>query len=76
MTFGNKLFTSSINATKVQRVLDVGTGTGIWAIDYGICYLLEIHCKKSYLCVHTADSHPQAEVLPFEPSRKVHTDQI
>jgi methylase of polypeptide subunit release factors len=23
---------------KVHRVLDVGTGTGIWAIDYGMQY--------------------------------------
>ncbi|KAL8735918.1 MAG: hypothetical protein Q9166_000480 [cf. Caloplaca sp. 2 TL-2023] len=26
-------------AEKPARVLDVGTGTGIWAIEYGILYL-------------------------------------
>jgi ubiquinone/menaquinone biosynthesis C-methylase UbiE len=35
MTFGGDLFTSNIDEKKVHRVLDVGTGTGIWAIDFG-----------------------------------------
>ncbi len=33
MMLDNKLFTSSIPLTNPQRILDVGTGTGIWAID-------------------------------------------
>jgi methylase of polypeptide subunit release factors len=37
LTFDDKLGLSPPNEhdAKVGRVLDVGTGTGIWAIDYG-----------------------------------------
>jgi hypothetical protein len=35
MTFDGKAYTTVIDTKKVLRVLDVGTGTGIWAIDYG-----------------------------------------
>lgn len=37
MTFDNKLGTAPPNAADsgVRRVLDIGTGTGIWAIDFG-----------------------------------------
>lgn len=36
MTFGDKLTTSGVEDGKpLQHVLDVGTGTGIWAIEYG-----------------------------------------
>ncbi|GKT66531.1 methyltransferase domain-containing protein [Colletotrichum tofieldiae] len=36
-TFGNRLGTAPPNEkhSNVGRVLDVGTGTGIWAIDFG-----------------------------------------
>jgi methylase of polypeptide subunit release factors len=36
LTFGDKLGLAPPNdpGAKVGRVLDVGTGTGIWAIDY------------------------------------------
>ncbi|KAE8454620.1 hypothetical protein EG329_000243 [Mollisiaceae sp. DMI_Dod_QoI] len=35
LTFGGKLFTTPIPKGKaLNRVLDVGTGTGIWAIDF------------------------------------------
>ena len=38
LTFDGKLGLCPANEkdAKVGRVLDVGTGTGIWAIDYGI----------------------------------------
>lgn len=37
LTFDNKLGLAPPNqpGSKVQRVLDVGTGTGIWAIEFG-----------------------------------------
>jgi len=36
LTFGNKLYTAPIpKDQQLHRVLDVGTGTGIWAIDFG-----------------------------------------
>ncbi|KAK5662426.1 hypothetical protein OQA88_8337 [Cercophora sp. LCS_1] len=33
-TLGDRLFLTPIETQKVNRVLDLGTGTGIWAIDY------------------------------------------
>jgi hypothetical protein len=41
MTFDGNLFLSQFEEGRVQRVLDVGTGTGVWAIDYGICSLAQ-----------------------------------
>ncbi|KAN0088992.1 S-adenosyl-L-methionine-dependent methyltransferase [Hyaloscypha variabilis] len=38
LMFGGKIFTAPIDRTKLHRVLDVGTGTGIWAIDMGDAY--------------------------------------
>ncbi|ETN39249.1 uncharacterized protein HMPREF1541_05472 [Cyphellophora europaea CBS 101466] len=32
-TFGGRLFTSPIKKEKIKQVLDLGTGTGIWAIE-------------------------------------------
>lgn len=34
MTFDSKLALAPLGKN-VQRVLDIGTGTGIWAIDFG-----------------------------------------
>ena len=35
LTLGGKLFLSPIGDTKhLSRVLDAGTGTGVWAIDF------------------------------------------
>jgi trans-aconitate methyltransferase len=34
LTFKGKLWHSPIDEKKLHRVLDVGTGTGIWAIDF------------------------------------------
>ena len=41
LTLGGKLFVAPIpEEQKLHRVLDLGTGTGIWAMDFGICLLL------------------------------------
>ncbi|KAK2041700.1 methyltransferase domain-containing protein [Colletotrichum somersetense] len=34
-TIGNRLFLAPINEAKTQRILDIGTGTGIWAMEMG-----------------------------------------
>lgn len=37
LTLDGRLFTAPIPKEKIlNRVLDVGTGTGIWAIDFGV----------------------------------------
>ena len=41
LTFNSKLYFSPIE--KPKNVLDVGTGTGIWAIDMGMCLFLSIN---------------------------------
>jgi hypothetical protein len=37
LTMDEKLYLSPIK-DDVQNVLDIGTGTGVWAIDFGLCY--------------------------------------
>ncbi|EEH40561.2 hypothetical protein PAAG_09014 [Paracoccidioides lutzii Pb01] len=52
ITFGGKIHFAP-GADRAHRVLDVGTGTGIWAIDYG-----KFH----------SDAHPAAEVIGVDLS--------
>ncbi|RDW95065.1 hypothetical protein BP5796_00828 [Coleophoma crateriformis] len=57
---------------KLHRVLDAGTGTGIWAIDFGKI-LITIDRWKLYDLSRAADEHPECEVLgidlsPMQPS--------
>jgi ribosomal protein L11 methylase PrmA len=35
LTLSGKLFIAPLTEDKLHRVLDLGTGTGIWAIDFG-----------------------------------------
>ncbi|KAI8296449.1 Secondary metabolism regulator LAE1 [Colletotrichum sp. SAR 10_98] len=32
---GNKLYTAPLEKSKIDRILDIGTGTGIWAMEMG-----------------------------------------
>ncbi|KAF6842747.1 acetyl propionyl coenzyme a carboxylase alpha chain [Colletotrichum musicola] len=56
LTFDNKLGLAPPNqpGSKVQRVLDVGTGTGIWAIEFG-----EDHPEAEVLGMDLSVSMPQ-----------------
>lgn len=47
-------------AETAQRVLDVGTGTGIWAIQYGFSPLCAVFGLPADDCA--ADEHPSAQV--------------
>lgn len=59
LTFGAKLFTAPIpKDQQLHRLLDVGTGTGIWAMDFGED-LLPTHCFANR---YTADEYPQTQV--------------
>jgi 16S rRNA G1207 methylase RsmC len=43
---GNKLFLAPLEEEKVHRILDIGTGTGIWAIEMGELYSgAEVSCS-------------------------------
>jgi methylase of polypeptide subunit release factors len=33
MLLGGKLYLAPLEEDKIQRILDIGTGTGIWAIE-------------------------------------------
>lgn len=39
MTFENKLSLVPMGDKGLHNVLDLGTGTGIWAIDFGMVYI-------------------------------------
>ncbi|UQC90272.1 uncharacterized protein CLUP02_15802 [Colletotrichum lupini] len=56
LTLDNKLGLAPPNApdSKVKRVLDVGTGTGIWAVDFG-----EEHPEAEVLGIDLSPSMPQ-----------------
>ncbi|KAF5689436.1 methyltransferase domain-containing protein [Fusarium globosum] len=50
-----------------KRILDVGTGTGVWAMDVGMYKNLQGGASE-LLTVGTADEHPEAEVLGVDLS--------
>ncbi|KAN0072081.1 S-adenosyl-L-methionine-dependent methyltransferase [Elaphomyces granulatus] len=47
LILGGELFVSPIERNGLQRVLDLGTGTGIWAIDFAECVPLPLTREKS-----------------------------
>jgi hypothetical protein len=59
MTFDSKLVLCPIGE-QLNRVLDVGTGTGIWAIDFGETLSSVSNLLLTWLL---ADEHPEADVL-------------
>ena len=63
LTFGGQQYFAP-GADSAKRVLDVGTGTGAWAIDFGRPLTLEISFCRSItlLTLLEADEHPDAEV--------------
>ena len=67
LTYDERLGLSPPNdpETKVGRVLDVGCGTGIWAMDYGI---LILNAGSNYPHDTIGDEHPEAVVLGIDLS--------
>jgi hypothetical protein len=63
----------------LHRVLDCGTGTGDWAIDFGIHHPVDVEFEKEFRCVADhfcalgiADENPEVEVVgndlsPIQP---------
>lgn len=58
----------------VKRVLDVGTGTGIWVIEFGNCLILRLSAVYPPVVKFLlADQHPNTTVLgndlsPIQPT--------
>jgi len=57
-----------------QKVIDLGTGTGIWAIDCGCCPVWSSHIESRLTsCRTVADKYPNAQVTgvdlsPIQPN--------
>lgn len=64
-----KLFDGRLALAPIRRpgrALDIGTGTGIWALEFG-------KLKLDYVCVHLlidlqATEHPETDVLGIDIS--------
>jgi hypothetical protein len=62
LTFRGKHFHAPIDETKLQRILDAGTGTGVWAMDIGV--LQPMSANWRIVLTSTGDKFPHAEVRP------------
>jgi len=75
LAIGGKLFLAPLKTDKVQTVLDVGTGTGIWAM-YARRSESSLHSRvvaDSSLRSDFGDEFPDAQVIgtdisPIQPS--------
>lgn len=54
LILGGELFVSPIERNGLQRVLDLGTGTGIWAIDFAECAPLPVLFASRFLLIANA----------------------
>ena len=62
LTFDGKLYTSPAGKDRqLHRVLDAGTGTGIWAMDFGNSHTAIATELKRKLILE-ADEHPESHV--------------
>lgn len=64
LTYGEKLFLSPL--TKLRNALDVGTGTGIWAIDLGEWLSQQAGDLSDVL--FPADENPECQVTGIDLS--------
>lgn len=63
---GGKLHFSPIQ--KPQRILDMGTGTGIWAIDSKFDLFSQAAASRRSDTIIVGDEYPSAEVLGIDLS--------
>lgn len=62
LTWKDRLTTADVaKQDGVHRVLDVGTGTGIWAIEYGKAIFID-RGELNVLTLCIADEHPESIV--------------
>lgn len=68
LLIGGRLTTAPIESN-VQRILDVGCGTGIWSIDMGEFILSESLCEATArLTMTLGDEYPSAQILGVDLS--------
>jgi hypothetical protein len=64
LTLGGRLLIGPAVDERLDRVLDVGAGTGIWAIDFGMwCKLLEFGNERQDLTARQWRSTPKQEYI-------------
>jgi hypothetical protein len=60
MTFPEAKLYMSPNTKQFHRILNVGTGTGDWAIEFGMLGFLFIYAIAYHII---AEEHPEAKVV-------------
>lgn len=78
MSLGGKLILAPVKV--VHNCLDVGTGTGIWAIDFGMCTFVALEpttlTRRLTATLQLGDEHPECQVYAyrdctFQPAQRV-----